>query len=255
MRLSDRSHRHTQVQLSPGDRVHWWRAGGTVRDADTIEAWQAVCQPNYAASLVGLVNGGIMNDFSKAGITWSDADGWIGDGNGYFKASASPVFPYESGSEFVRYSGDPTPGYLFGASDGVSASQIRTYRNPPPLPNGVTFWNGAAGSPLAVDTVAGIFEPVTVVGFSGRQCYINGVRVGSLPAGGAAIALNYDVMARNLSGIADGATLASVQAIAFYSIALSDSQAAILSALMLNLCQRRPFILDQSALDGGAELQ
>jgi hypothetical protein len=196
----------------------WWLAGGIPRSA-CIAAYQARGASSLAASYTNLASPGRYTLAEVATPTWDTIDGWVGDNSD--NQLNTGIIQNISATMIVKFSGHArgTRNDMAGVLTYESGDKYYIIGN---WSNGFRFYKGGGNYYLGAGIAAG------VACISGYRCFMNGVYLGSIAAGGA---LSTSATMRLLHSSADPFS-GKMQAASFYYDEFSDYQIATLTNAM-----------------------
>lgn len=207
----------------------WWLAGG-IPAGSCVMAYQPIGASDYAASKVNLAIPGMYNAKDGAAYpTWANLTGWTFNGSTQYLTTGYIVPNNQTHSMFVRYIWDvPT-----GNSDAISFARTVGGAN-------TCDFAIYIGSPTTFSYYSGSYVNQTIAhnsgtaGVAGNLGYFDGSAYATPITAGAGTQLTEQPIGCLM--IADGTRSlyfpGKIQAYCIYSIALTQSQVAALTAAM-----------------------
>lgn len=154
------------LAVSKRSYTPWWLLGG-IPAANCIAAYQPKGAASYAASKVNLAIPGTYDAVEGVAPGWTAADGWI-FANKRLETNITPPGA-QTWSALCRFSNVSVGvSFLFGELEETTPSSFSISPN---RSTGIVFQNHGR-----LDVSGGMASGV--LGFSGRDCYCNGVFVG-----------------------------------------------------------------------------
>lgn len=209
---------HAEEETSPVESS-WWEAGGA---SGALQILQPKGAPSYAASLLDLSGNG-NNASEGSAPAWDAVNGW--QFNGTTNYLNSGILPDGTTTVIVRYSDLSSEGYVFGAWNAGSNTELELYAF-----NGVQinpYWGDGFLTKTAFD--AGVYA------IASNECYRNGVSDGSIVSTWSGTPIALYIGASNWAGSDAINVNVDVQAWAIYDNELTSDQVAAVSAAMATL--------------------
>ena len=199
----------------------WWLSGG-IPNSVCVAAYQAKGAQGLNDSYINLANPSTYPLFPLGSLAWDITNGWIGNAtDAYIKTKIIPVF---GTTVIVRFSNAPTSiiSPLFGSYSGSQRDiEIIPYNGD----NRIYLYNGGHKA-----VTGGVTSGVLAV--SGNATFKDGENQGNVSASYISQGVEIYILALNNNGSVIRRSSANIQAIAFYSIPLSDSQISALTNAM-----------------------
>ena len=215
-----------------GQFSQWWRAGGVPGGA-VLGAYQAVGAYDSADALVNLNDPGTNDLTIGAAPAWDAGEGWIFDGAEYL---ISPFQIAKERSFFVRVEFTHTTAHqdIIGVEDGgIDEMAIAAS-----VPGGVDWFELYKGASLEKESYSILnYDYVLAIVYDGvgSAAFINGANVGSLGDDSISSALDIVIGAANTGTGPEHYAHGFVRAVAIYDGAITDNQAAAISAAMMTM--------------------
>ena len=189
-----------------------------------MAAYQAKGAASLAASYVNLANPGTNDAAPGTAPAFDTSYGW--DFNGSTMYLTTGIVPTVSHTVIVRFSdGNTASNDLFGVQESAGTFFVRPS-------NGFAqrAYNNAGNRSVSGAVTSG------VIGFAGKNAYLNGSSDGTIGAGTFTWTAAMYLGARHISGTGPGGyTNARIQAVAIYSTTLDATQVAEITTNMAAL--------------------
>jgi hypothetical protein len=204
----------------------WYLSGG-ISAGNCIAAYQPKGAADYVGSKVNLINNS-THTLTKYQYdpTWNVTTGWrftYASDPGQLVTDFNPPSGNNTYSFLILFSGITNAGSLTGIRGG-STSKLQI------LPNntsGVSYWGWNQEADISAAMTSG------VVGIAGQYGFRNGTKEGSAIGGSASTTSRpFYIGATNNGGNGEGRLLGYIQAIAYYSVTLTDAQMLAVTTAM-----------------------
>lgn len=223
---------------------NWWLSGG-IDAGKVLGAYQAIDASDQASSYVNLANPG-TNDLT-VGVApgWTANDGWQFTGSQYLQTS---FIPTNTTSMIIRYSDvvsltenpslagvltGPTGSFYMQGSEVLGGGPVPA--SPPKI-----FFNRVQTGYSYTQTITSGVKGIVWLDDNTAYAYAEGNQVASLSNQNFGSSLAIYVGALNGNGSPGSYFRGNIQAIAFYSAALTDAQAQAVSVAMAALATPTP---------------
>jgi hypothetical protein len=202
----------------------WWAAGGC--GAACVRAYRVKGAGSLANSYINLVNPGTGDAAPGNAPTFNNATGWIFSTDKYLKTGLT-IADTNVSAFVLHYGAASQAGYIFGFISDKTFGLSFPFNNDDSL----DYFNAGSRRESVTDGFTnGVF------GIAGKKGFLNGTPLATaISAGTYTTPLETYIGCQNSSGTPGNFYNKTVGAICFYNTAITDTQAAAVSAAMAAL--------------------